>query len=67
MLETFCDNWIDSIDYELGQLGVGWTPTYNQQTVRGRLPALEPYSLSQIRNVAVLGSTGSIGRAAIDV
>lgn len=67
MLETFCDNWSDSIDYELGHSDAGWTPTYIQQTARGRRPALEPYSLSQIRNVAVLGSTGSIGRAAIDV
>ena len=33
---------------------------------RDGLP-LEPSSLSQIRNVAILGSTGSIGRAALDV
>ncbi len=35
-------------------------------TPRDGLP-LETFSLSQIRNVAILGSTGSIGRAALDV
>ena len=40
--------------------------TLQNLTPRDGLP-LETFSLSQIRNVAILGSTGSIGRAALDV